>query len=112
MTTPRSTRVLEELLQEIGRRQGAPRTLVEVVLEDGERFAISDVYGHSRRYVVFDLLPGHDAPAASTRIVPIGRIRYLNVYTDPASLPPRYAGSWTVGFAARGSSANPAPGAG
>lgn len=111
MTTLRSTRVLEILLEEIGQRQGAPRRLVEVVLEDGERFAVSDIYGNSRRYVVFDVVAGHDAPAASTRIVPVRRIRYLNVFTDPASIPSRYAGSWTVGFSERGPSADPAPGA-
>ena len=107
MTTLKPTRAIERLLEEIGHRQGAPRKLVEVVLEDGERFAVSDIYGGSRRYVVFDMLPGHDAPAASTRIVPVSRIRYLNVYTDPASIPSRYAGSWTVGFSERGPSADP-----
>jgi hypothetical protein len=98
MTEPRLVRTIESLIEHAVRKHGSDRPLVEVVLDNGERFATSEIYSTSSRFVVFEMLPTEAKGECSARIVPARRIRYINVYTDPATVPQPYAGTWTIGF--------------
>ena len=100
--TSETVNALTDLIEHAIQKHAGKSHLVEVVLDNGERFAATEMYSRSNNFIVFEVLPADSKnEGASARVVPVKRIRYFDVYTDPSHFPKPYAGNWTVGFTVR-----------